>query len=489
MRSSIKYLLLTPLFFMQLSCDSWLELIPPNGLIRNEFWKSKEDVEAVLMAGYETFASMDRNLFLYGELRADMLKGDDNQSLDEQNIMENNIFPDNPFCNWGPFYSVINNCNEVIKNAPLVQGIDNTFTEPKLKSIVAEAYFLRSLSYFYLVRIFGDVPLITQPADTDEAEFYLSKVTGEEVLIQIVDDLKNNRNFAPSGEFLTIGENKGRASKNAFDALLADIELWRFNYEEVISHVQKIELSDNFELMPSTRWFELYYPGNSLESIFEIQFDESLDQSNSIAGLGKRYNFQYDPSQKAFQLFGSEFSKEIVRGEGSTITKFAEGEYGIWKYVGQDADGRSERSGSEQNSANWIIYRYADILLMKAEALSQLNRFDEALIIINKIRDRAGIAQVSIANSTSAFEDAILLERSLELAYEGKRWFDLMRLGRRNNYARKNKVIEIIVSNVPSAQKRIMAAKLTNPLGWYLPVFETEIESNKNMTQNPYYDN
>ena len=489
MKSKLKYLLLILLLFMQVSCNDWLELIPPNGLIRNEFWKAKEDVEAVLMSAYETFGEMDRQLFLYGELRADFLLGDNNQSLDEQKIMENNIFPDNPFCDWGGFYSVINYCNEVIKNAPQVRELDNTFTEVKLKNILAEAYFMRSLSYFYLVRIFGDVPLILEPADTDAADFYLPKISGEEVLDQITSDLKSNRNFAPSSDFLTLADMKGRASKAAFDALLADIELWRFNYEEVLQHIEKIELTEKFDLMPTAKWFDIFYPGNSLESIFEIQFDESLDQPNSLAGLTSRFSNQYEASQKAYQFLGKEFSKEIVRGEGATITKYGEGEYGIWKYIGQSADGRTERSGADGSSANWIIYRYADILLMKAEALSQLNRFDEALLIINDIRERAGVGRISLGNSAIAFEDAILQERALELAYEGKRWFDLLRLGRRNNYARKEALIEIIVSNVPSTQKRIMAAKLTNPLGWYLPVFETEIESNRNMTQNPYYDN
>lgn len=489
MRNLTKYFLLAIVLFLQSSCDEWLELLPPNGLIRNEFWKAKEDVEAVLMSAYETLGGMNRDLFIYGELRADFLVGDNNQPIDEQNIMENNIFPDNPLCDWGGFYSVINYCNEVIKNAPQVRELDNTFNEVKLRNLLAEAYFIRSLSYFYLVRIFGDVPLILQPTDTDAAEFYLPKTAGEEVLNQIVDDLKSNRNFAPSSEFLTLAEMKGRASKAAFDALLADIELWRFNYEEVLQHIQKIELTENYELMPTAKWFELFYPGNSIESIFEIQFDESLDQPNSISGLTSRFSYEYDVSQKAYQFFGTEFSKEIVRGEGATITKYGEGEYGIWKYLGQSADGRTERSGTDRRSANWIIYRYADVLLMKAEALSQLNRYDEALLIINDIRDRAGVGRLALANSAIAFEDAIMQERALELAYEGKRWFDLLRLGRRNNYARKAALIEIIVSNVPSTQKRIMAAKLTNPLGWYLPVYETEIESNRNMTQNPYYDN
>ena len=489
MKHLLKYSLLALLLSVQVSCNDWLELLPPNGLIRNEFWKSKEDVEAVLMSAYGTFGEMNRKLFLYGELRADFLVGDNNQPLDEQKIMENNIFPDNPLCDWDGFYSVINFCNEVIKNAPQVRELDNTFTEVGLRNILAEAYFMRSLSYFYLVRIFGDVPLILEPADSDAADFYLPKVSGDEVLYQIVTDLENNRRFAPSSDFLTLEEMKGRASKSAFDALLADIELWRFNYEAVLDHIQKIELTEKYELMPTEKWFSLFYPGNSVESIFEIQFDESLDQPNSIAGITSRFSSEYDVSQKAYHFFGTEFSKEIVRGEGSSITKYGVGEYGIWKYIGQSPDGITERSGADGNSANWIIYRYADVLLMKAEALSQLNRFSEALLILNDIRDRAGVSRLALGNSPVAFEDAIMQERALELAFKGKRWFNLLRLGRRNNYARKDALIEIIVSNVPSTQKRIQAAKLTNPLGWYLPIYETEIESNRNMTQNPYYAN
>lgn len=489
MKYKLKYFLLSLLFILQVSCKDYLEELPPNGLIRNEFWKAKEDVEAVLMSAYEALGEMDRGLFLYGELRADFLEGDNNQSIDEQNVMENNIFPDNELCDWGAFYSVINYCNEVIKNAPRVKEIDKTFTDFKLRSILSEAYFLRSLSYFYLVRIWGDVPLILGPTDTDAAEFYMPKINSTEVLNQIVDDLKSNRSYAPSGEFITLTERKGRASKAAYDALLADIELWRFNYEEVLQHIQKIEVTEDYELMPTAKWFELFYPGNSPESIFEIQFDASLDQPNSMSGLTGRFSNQYNVSQKAYQFLGTEFSKEIVRGEGATITKYGEGDYGVWKFIGQSPDGRTARSGTDGSSANWIIYRYADILLMKAEALSQLNRFDEALLILNDIRDRAGVGRLALANSPVAFEDAIMQERALELAYEGKRWFDLLRLGRRNNYSRKSTLIEIIVSNVPSTQKRIMAAKLTNPLGWYLPVFEDEIESNRNMIQNPYYDN
>jgi len=201
-----------------------------------------------------------------------------------------------------------------------------------------------------------------------------------------------------------------------------------------------------------------------------------------------RNSSQYIPSQKALEMFAFEFASELVRGEDVTIKKYGEDEFIIWKYVGMAPDGQSVRSGSYQNSSNWIVYRLADVLLMKAEALSQLERYQEAMNIIIEIRDRGSVQPMPIANSPNAYEDAIMNERALELAYEGKRWFDLLRMGRRNNFARKDKLIEIIVSNVPSTQKRILAAKLTNPLGWYLPIFEDEIERNKNLVQNPYYD-
>lgn len=486
MKRIVNYILISVVSLMYSSCEDYLELLPTSGLYRAEYWKAKEDVDAVLMAAYQKLGAMNDRLFLYGELRGDMLKGETNQPDDQVSIMQSNIYPGNPLCNWQDFYKIINYCNEVIKNAPLVRDIDNTYTEFQEKRVVAEAYFLRSLTYFYLVRIFNEVPLILEPAETDGADFFLPKSTEDAILGQIVTDLKNNRAFAPSGDFSTIAENKGRASKGAFDALLADIELWRFNYNEVLVHVQKIEDSENYELLRTNDWFDLFYPGNSLESIFEIQFDQSTGQGNSLAALTSSFNNQYLASEVAVEIF--DIGIEVTRGENASIVKYSEDEYGVWKYIGQEPDGTTRRSGELSSSANWIVYRYADVLLMKAEALSQLERFDEASLYINLIRERAEISLTDIPDNVIAFEDEILNQRRLEFAYEGKRWFDLLRLGRRNNFARKQSLIEIIVNNVPSIQKRILATKLSNPDGWYLPVHEEEIESNKNMVQNPYYD-
>jgi len=477
------------------SCSDWIELIPPEGLIREEFWKTKEDVESVVMGAYESFSKMDGDLFKYGEIRADMVTWDNNVSDDERKIMDGIIYPDNDMCKWEDFYQVINYCNEVIKNAASVQEIDKTFTDYQLQGLLAEARFLRGLAYFYLVRIFDNVPLLLEPSESDDAEFYLPKTDGEEILEYIVEDLNGARPYATTDGYQTLKELKGRATKAAFDALLADISLWLFNYEDCIAYADRIinmqmgSERSNYELMPPGKWFELFYPGNSLEGIFEFQFDATLDQNNSMSGLTSRYSYNYDPSQKALEMFGREYASELVRGEDASIKKYSDTDWIIWKYVGRAPDGATTRGGFESSSCNWIVYRFADVLLMKAEALSQLGDFANAQQILNLIRARAMVPTLNLPDSRVAFEDAIMEERALEFAFEGKRWFDILRMGRRDNYSRKSKLIEVVVQNVPSTQKRILATKLTNPLGWYLPIHEEELERNKNLVQNPYYKN
>ncbi|MDF1572548.1 MAG: RagB/SusD family nutrient uptake outer membrane protein [Bacteroidales bacterium] len=497
MKHSAKIFLIITGLALVVSCDQWMGLIPPQGLIREEFWQSKEDVEAMLMGAYDTFGNMNGNLLLYGELRGDMIRPDYGLGNDARQISESTIYEDNGMCNWRSFYEVINFCNEVMKNAPLVKEIDETFTEYQLNGFLAEAIYLRSLTYFYLVRIFKDVPYVTEPTETDESEVYPVKSTDTEIIGYLLEDLETYRPFATTDGYQTIEEIKGRATKAAFDALMADINLWIFDYEEVLRHVAKIEANKDLVILSEDEYFDLFYPGNSIESIFEIQFNDEKGQPNGLYGLTNYFSNNLDPSEAAIQMFAAKNGEEPVRGEGFSIKKEGEDDYIIWKYVGRAPDGETARASSEQRSANFIIYRLADVLMMKAEALSQLERYTEAREIFNggssykyfyELTDRAGINDFTAADTPASFEDAILDQRARELAFEGKRWFDLMRMGRRNNYQRKLKFIEIAVQNAPSTQKRILRTKLTNPLGWYLPIHEDELERNKNLEQNTYYN-
>jgi len=477
-----KAILYIAILLLTISCEDYLELIPPDGLIKSEFWKSKEDMESVLMGAYQKFAAMDESLFYLGEVRAGMLREDQNTPVFLKEIFDGIILPDNQLCNWRDFYMVINYCNAVIKNAPAIKEIDLTLTDYQRDIFISEATFLRSLAYFYLVRTFRDVPMILEPVETDGVEIYLPASESSVVLEQIKSDLLSIRLKATS-DFGSPEMNKGRATRAAITALLADISLWNFEYEQCIGYVEDIE-EMGFPVIPNSQWFSIFYPGNSAESIFEFQFNSAYGESNTLYSITKKDAKRFFVSHKAYNLFfGSVFEFEETRGRGTMTT-----DRRIFKYMGREADGKTMRSGSEQNECNFIIYRMSDLVLMKAEALSQLSRFEEALGIVNNIRIKRRVSQVHPSFTMEAFEDVILEERALELAYEGKRWFDLLRMGRRNDNARKADLIEIIVENVESTRKPVMEARLTNPSGWYLPIFNIELERNKYLEQNPYYD-
>jgi starch-binding outer membrane protein, SusD/RagB family len=470
------------------SCEKWLEVEPDQGLIIAEYWKSKEDVEATLMAAYRNFALLDEHLFLYGELRADMISAGSNVQLNEDRIMRSNITSDNEFSRWDGFYKMIHHCNLILEHSDRVKEIDPNFSTVMLRSFQSEALFLRSLAYFYLVRVFKDVPLILHSSEKDDVDFFIPKTESHVILDTLISHLQlAGSRISKTRDYGSEQANRGRASWAAINALLADIYLWNFDYEKCIETIQQIEDLNRYALMSAANWFSIFNPGNSLESIFEFQFNQAINLPNNTYRITFGTN-RYNVSSYALELF----SNEINRLDGSICLTYnlhsnKNAEF-IWKYCGATADGRSVRPASDNRSANFIIYRLADLKLMKAEALSQLGMYDEAFSIINEIRTRAGaLAYVSINNTPASFEDAILEERAIELAYEGKRWFDLLRMGRRNNYTRRDLFIEIMIRDVPASQKRILATRLVDPMGWYLPIHQQELERNNVLTQNSYY--
>lgn len=472
-------LLIPALFY---TCEDALTILPPDGRVKEEYWKTKEDVSATLMGAYRAMSMNDELFFYYGELRADLLEENVNLSNGLRDVMNSNIYPSNELADWRTFYLVINYCNSVIKYSPEVKRLDGTFSDYRFDLYNAEAVFLRSLSYFYLVRAFKDVPFILYPYDTDEQDFFPEKTAGDVILDSLFRQLTGILPQIPE-EHETEDRTRGRATRGAVHALLADIALWRFDYQACIENVEYIENSELYHLVSGSDWFTIFSEGNTVEGIFELQFDSQLGHNNSIYDITTPTNNNLLASTYIAELLSPFLAKEVIRGNGSITDKKV-----IWKYIGKEPDGLSFRSGSDRESCNWIVYRFADLLLMKAEALVQLGEYDEALSIVNEIRARAFLdTYANYQQSPSAFEDLILVERARELAFEGKRWFDLLRMGTRNNYERKSKLIEIIIQNVPATQKRVLATKLSDPYGWYLPVYDKELENNINLVQNPYY--
>ena len=157
-----RYILLLILVILPWGCSEWLYLEPESQLIREEFWQTGEDVQAVVAGTYKELTGTVELLFKWGELRADLMVPGVNISAEDRKIMDGFIYPENDLNKWDQLYRTINFANTVLKFSPVVVGRDQTFNENESKAFEAEALFVRSLCYFYLVRIFRDVPLVLE---------------------------------------------------------------------------------------------------------------------------------------------------------------------------------------------------------------------------------------------------------------------------------------------------------------------------------------
>ncbi|MGC4232899.1 MAG: RagB/SusD family nutrient uptake outer membrane protein [Niabella sp.] len=478
-------------------CKKWLDLKPRDGIVGDEFWQTKEQVDAAVTGIYASIQASTVNngraltdyMFVWGEARADMVTTGNRTTQDEQDIININMTQNNVFSDWAGFYKTINYCNMVIDLAPGVLQRDNTFTQAHLDRSVGQALAIRALMYFYLVRTFKEVPLKLDATVSDERIAPMPKTGADTILNQIVSDLKAAETKLPASYGSTAAFDKGRVTRYGANAILADVYLWMDKYTEAAAECDKIISSNAFHLVPGNQFFNnLFLTGASEETIFELQYDEQM--------LNPFYNMHH-PSQKrwggALHLAESVFGLDMVnatplldfRGENAA---FRGGDFSIWKYVGADNDGSSFRT-LDQSFAPWIFYRYADALLMKAEAINQLNQPLEASRLVKTIRERARAIDINPMDSTdqSAMATYILEERQKEFAFEGKRWYDLLRNAKRNNYSQAFLLTNsAAISIVPSLQQAAFN-KLKDPNSHYMPIYYYELSSNPLLVQNPFY--
>jgi hypothetical protein len=482
------------------SCKKWLSLQPQDGITREKFWQTKEQVQSAVFGCYASLlgdpANRDRQLsdylFMWGELRADMIAPATGISNDELDVTKVNTLATNTVTNWAAVYRTINYCNTVIDYAPGVLPLDNTLTQTQLNSYLAEAHALRALMYFYLVRSFRDVPLkITATANDDDLQ-QLPKSTDDVILAQIVSDLA----FADSNAVFSYGNNaynKGRITKYTVKAIEADVFLWMEKYNECIAACDFIISSGQFGLIAGNGgWFStLYYNGNSNESIFEFQYD--VQKLNNFFSMfttsGRRYLASQTVLEEVYTLDFLDDTNKDIRGEQGSVRS----DNTIYKFLG--VSGNALRT-SDVSYAHWFVYRYADILLMKAEAANQLGDGATALALVKVIRNRAHALPATDKNPITApmdptdkngIADFILEERAREFAFEGKRWYDILRNAKRNNYQRINILYNMVAKTVPAALQQSAIGKYSNKDSHYFPIYTYELQSDPNLVQNPFY--
>jgi len=508
------------------SCTDWLTTKPDSEIVLDDYWRNEAQAQAVLTACYRGFTVntdkgentvIDR-LIVWGELRSDnIISGLGSPLLrsDMVEIMKVNIKPSNKYCDWGSMYSIINNCNTFLYYAPGVLKSDANFTEGKLHSMEAEALTIRALCYFYLVRTFKEVPYITTPSIDDTQDYNVPKSTEREVLDHIIADLQTAQKSARF-DFGTTADNKGRVTLSTVNTILADVYLWDQQYANCVAMCDLVLMDPNLELVPGTAtgnmFMNVFYRGNSTESIFELQFDEQTQKNYSAMYL---YGTSYMPlgelSCPLFLVKGdySPFDYKVGSNLESEIDKDSRykdfidqnfgkinGVYPIFKYAGvvRTEDQQKNSSYSRRyDTSKWIMYRLADVMLMEAEALvapenpSDLD-MQRAMYLVNKTYMRsnptASPLDISAYASKADIEKLVLRERQRELMFEGKRWFDLMRVARRYNSP-----ASILTYVSPKLLGNVLGyTKMSVMNALYFPIPQGDIDNNKNLIQNPFYD-
>jgi hypothetical protein len=478
---------------------------------------------------------MVNNFIYWGEARADMIASTASSGSALTYIMRGEITPENAIVKWDEFYTTINQCNKVIEKSELVVERDPTFDDKLRRQYVAEVTAIRSLMYFYLVRSFRDVPLVLKASNDDTQDYYYAKTSGETILDSLIAHLEGIRNDLPIA-YDNNDQSKGRITYWAAMSLLADIYLWQGNYERCNALCGEIIGSGQFSLIPVSRephevkdntdaviatvyyantadadylFDQLYVTGNCVESIFELQFPkqhESMDDSFYDLFNSSRPKIASNDvvlDEIIFPEDERDKDAKDIRGSG-----FAYNNGYVWKYVGTSRSGNTLRA--LRVFPHWIVYRYADVILMQAEALNQLamqnNANDQRLLgeaysLVRQIRERANAVENSDSDlgaiiDGKALERLILNERARELAFEGKRWYDVLRFARRDNYgydpvekkdANREYLMQLAINSAPPEKLASLQVKYTNNWFHYWPIHVGTVEINKNLVQNEFY--
>lgn len=336
---------------------------------------------------------------------------------------------------WQGHYQAVNRANQALYYLPL---LTNANSDLKAR-LTGEAKFLRAFSYFILVRSFGGVPIVDHvPVAGNDADraMLLTRKTKEEVYSFIESDLNAAIAALPQKNAYAAAD-IGRASKGAAHALLAKVHLYQKNWQKVIDNCN---LVTGYSLTPNFADIYKVSGENNAESIFEIQGKggasqpgiQQYSQTQGARGAGGWGWGFATPSQSLVDAFNDEGDTErrdatiIFRNstlyDGRVVPATVENPYYNYKVYS------SNFTGEDDSDANIRYLRYAEVLLMKAEAMNELGQTAAAIPFLNEVRNRAGLPNTT-AVSQADLRVAIWKERRLELALEHDRWFDLVRTG------------------------------------------------------------
>ncbi|HPE57647.1 MAG: RagB/SusD family nutrient uptake outer membrane protein [Bacteroidia bacterium] len=490
-------------------CEKFLDEQPQGQYSTADFFQTADHALLAINAAYVplSFANSDNRLWVFAEVASDdAVKGGFPGDQADIGLIDNFlIYSDNGNIEttWGIYYEGISRCNAILDNVP-----DIAMEQALKDRILGEAYFLRGLYYFQLCNIFGNVPLILRVLNPDEMQ--VPNTTREEVLLQIKKDfsaaveklgkaLNASPGIYPSGEF-------GRATPGAALAFLAKTYLLMENWEAAYTTAREVKNYGYALMEVYNHNFQVAYE-NNMESIFEIQHISGFSpvtgsRLNQWLAPRARNGYGFDePTQdfvNAFEITATgvadpRLDYTIGRKGGLWIngepydTTWSSTGFSQKKYLQPETEIPLSTRGDAD--LNFTLMRYAEVLLIEAEALCEAGMTSEALAPLNEVRRRAreaylydetlpgygtipeGLLPEITTTDPVQLRAAIRHERRVELGFECQRYFDIMRYGQ--EYA-----------NAALGDRE----NFNYMIHKVFPIPQSELETNGNITQNYGYN-
>ncbi|UZO81439.1 RagB/SusD family nutrient uptake outer membrane protein [Aquimarina sp. ERC-38] len=509
--------------------DELLEQNNNNGTSSDNFGTSPEQVEAAVNGAFHPLTTA----FFWGRIihTGAFLRSDEynvfefasNTAMAGLNANPGDRWALEP---WQQLYKSIGRCNTII-NRVTAEGIPD---ETVRNQLVGQAYFLRAFDYWYLLNLYGNIPKITEEPNLDDLA--VSQADPKEIWELILDDLTKAEEMLPES---WTSENLGRPTSLAATALKGKSYLYREEWEEAEQAFREVINSGNYALLPGTQFDNNFSQENenNIESVFELQFlgQQTFVWGTDIPGTGTmgNYHIDYAPPAKtpdrghvinpwlrdlyeanndelrrnatlvydypgATGYGGLSYQEDFVTPRMDADGNPMETDVQIAtqanvapifskKYTGMDIGLREEVDFLGTNVGNnWRIIRYADVLLMMAEALNEQNKTGDAEMFINMVRERANLTPLSGLSQLDMMQ-AIIDERAMELAGEGHRFLDLVRWELADDYLGPNS-LHGTGSNHPKSLVGGTFVSGRDELIW-IPI--GEISSNPSLEQNPGY--
>ena len=492
--------LLILLIILGASCKKFLDREPKNQMTDQNTWKNEAEANSAVASMYSLFRTAMNypegiGHFMWGDLTADEFSptqtGADYASVSSTNwqiAVSSTAATDasRPMWRlrrWDNFYRVIDQANRVLKFVPTVPLAEFTSANPTAvqQRFLGEAYFMRAFTYFYISRIWGDVPLSLETYADPTQGPALPRTSASQVLAQAITDLQT---AIPKLSYTSSSTDRAvRATRGAAFALLSHIYAWQGDYDKASAAADSVIIRGGYTYVPRTVYTSIF-KGQSAEGIFEISQNKT-NEGYGTAGIGAR-------TSKAPYYLTNTGNSQMPLDQSTLYSRF---------FTDTANDLRAKRSMAflgttdpitiKYSDPTWIsytavnntspvflhniiIFRLADIKLLKAEALAAIGNLGGARMLLNEVRTLSGLG-ASTATDANLFE-AIIDERGRELFLEGHRYYDLVRL------AKKTGITKFGSGSTP----RINSSEFQQ--GKYIwPIDPSLIIANPLLTQTPYW--